>query len=537
MTGTMMQFPLTLTPLLERARKLFPRSEVVSRLPDKSIHRYTYADFYRRARALAGALDHAGLKRGDRVATLMWNSHAHLEAYFGIPAAGGVLHTLNLRLHPRELAFIINHAEDRVLLVDDVLLPVYEKVKDHTNVERVIVVRHCGQPLPDGTTAYEEFLGTAPDNYSFPALDESEPAAMCYTSGTTGNPKGVVYTHRSLVLHSMASGLPDALGLSQRDVVLPVVPMFHANAWGIPFTATAMGAKQVYPGPNLDAVSVLDLFEQEQVTFSGGVPTVWLGVLEALEQNPTRWKLVPGLRMPVGGSAPPESMIRRLDRFNLRLVHAYGLTETSPLATTCHLMPQMMDWTDDEKLAVRCRQGRPVPFVEMRLINDAGEAPWDGKTLGEIQLRGPWVASSYYNLPAERDKWTPDGWFRTGDVASVDPNGYIKISDRTKDLIKSGGEWISSVDLENTIMGHPQVMEAAVIAIPDPKWQERPLAIVVPRAGQPPTPDELRVFLEQKFAKWQIPQDFVFVESIPHTATGKMLKTALRDRFRSAPSS
>ncbi|MER3537642.1 MAG: long-chain fatty acid--CoA ligase [Thermus sp.] len=534
MQGTMMDYPLTLVPILERAGRLFGKVEIVSRLPDKSLHRYTYKDFYRRARALAEALQKAGLRRGDRVGTLMWNHYAHLEAYFGIPLAGGVLHTLNLRLHPRDIAYIANHAQDRFLIVDDVLLPLYEQFKDQVNAERVIVVPLTGKPVPEGYLDYEAFLNTATGDFTYPELDENEALGMCYTSGTTGQPKGVVYSHRAVVLHSLASGLSATLGITQRDVVLPVVPMFHVNAWGLPFTAVMVGAKQVFPGPYLDPESLLELFEREQVTFTAGVPTIWLGILQALEKAPDRWKLVPRMRMVVGGSAAPEGLIRAFDRFGLQVVHAWGMTETTPLGTVSLLKSYMEDLSEEEKYAYRAKQGLPVPFVEVRVVNEEGEAPWDGKTMGELQVRGPWVAASYYNLPEAQDRWTEDGWFRTGDVATIDPEGYVKITDRTKDLIKSGGEWISSVDLENALMGHPKVAEAAVIAVPHPRWQERPLAVVVLKEAYKGkvTPEELREFLAPKFAKWWLPDAFVFVDEIPRTSAGKFLKAKLREQFR-----
>ncbi len=534
MQGTMMDYPLTLVPILERAGRLFGKVEIVSRLPDRSLHRYTYKDFYRRARALAEALQKAGLRRGDRVGTLMWNHYAHLEAYFGIPLAGGVLHTLNLRLHPRDIAYIANHAQDRFLIVDDVLLPLYEQFKDQVNAERVIVVPLTGKPVPEGYLDYEAFLGTATGDFTYPELDENEALGMCYTSGTTGQPKGVVYSHRAVVLHSLASGLSGTLGITQRDVVLPVVPMFHVNAWGLPFTAVMVGAKQVFPGPYLDAESLLELFERERVTFTAGVPTIWLGILQALEKAPDRWKLAPGMRMVVGGSAAPEGLIRAFDRFGLQVVHAWGMTETTPLGTVSLLKSYMEDLPEEEKYAYRAKQGLPAPFVEVRVVNEEGEAPWDGKTMGELQVRGPWVAASYYNLPEAQDRWTEDGWFRTGDVATIDPEGYVKITDRTKDLIKSGGEWISSVDLENALMGHPKVAEAAVIAVPHPRWQERPLAVVVLKEAYKGkvTPEELREFLAPKFAKWWLPDAFVFVDEIPRTSAGKFLKAKLREQFR-----
>ncbi len=531
MKATMMSFPLTLGCVLERAGQYYGPREIVSRLPDKSVFRYTYRDFHRRARALVSALRRAGLQPGDRVATLLWNHHVHLEAYFGIPAAGGVLHTLNLRLHPNDLAFIVNHAEDRFLIVDDILLPLFDQFKDRASLEKVIVVSLCGKPVATPYIEYERFLESGDPTEPMPAVNETDAAAMCYTSGTTGTPKGVVYTHRSAVLHSMASAWSDAMAISRRDVVLPVVPMFHANAWGMPFAATMVGAKHVFPGPFLDAENLLDLFESEKVTFAGGVPTVWMAIIDALEKHPGRWKLVEGMRMPIGGSAPPEAMIRTLDKFGLRLLHAYGLTESSPLAFICKLRPRMRNWPDEKKYTIRRLQGRTMPFVETRIAHDTGIAPWDGATLGEVQMRGPWITASYYKLPAERDKWTEDGWFRTGDVASMNPEGYLKIADRTKDLIKSGGEWISSVDLENALMGHAAVKEAAVIAIPDAKWQERPLAVVVRKSGASCTGEELREFLGKTFAKWQIPNEFEFVAEIPHTSTGKILKTALRKTF------
>ncbi|MCL4455700.1 MAG: long-chain fatty acid--CoA ligase [Deinococcus sp.] len=532
MHSTIMDFPLTLPHLLERAGKLFGKVEITSRLPDKSLHRYSYADFYRRALALAEALQKAGLKKGDRVATLMWNHYAHLEAYFGIPAAGGVLHTLNLRLHPSDIAYIVNHAEDRFLIVDDVLLKLYEAIKPHVKIERVVVVPLTGQPVPAGLENYEDFLKTATGSFSYPKFDENDPVGMCYTSGTTGRPKGVVYSHRSTVLHSLASALPDSLGLSQRDVLLPVVPMFHANAWGLPYTATMVGCKQVYPGPHLDGESLLDLYEREKVTTTAGVPTIWLGIIQALSKEPTRWNLQKGMRMVVGGSAAPESMIRAFDKFGLEVLHAWGMTEMSPLGTVSRLKRNLLEAPEDERYLYRAKQGLPTPLVEVRAVGEKGEAPWDGKTLGELQVRGPWVAAGYYNLQEEADKWTSDGWFRTGDVVNIDAEGYVKIADRTKDLIKSGGEWISSLDLESALMSHPAVKEAAVIAIPHPKWDERPLAAIVLKEGANASAEELKSFLEPKFAKWWLPEAFVFLNEIPRTSTGKFLKSQLRDQYR-----
>ncbi|MFN3391513.1 MAG: long-chain fatty acid--CoA ligase [Meiothermus ruber] len=530
MQSTMMDFPLTLPHLLERAGKLFPKEEIVTRLPDKSLHRYTFGDFYQRSRRLASALQKAGLQKGDRIATLSWNTYAHLEAYFGVPVAGGVLHPLNLRLHPSDIAYIINHAQDRFLIVDDVLLKLYEAVREQVNLEKVIVVPLSGQPVPEGLLSYEDFLATGDPDFAYPALDERDAAGMCYTSGTTGKPKGVVYSHRSIALHSLASALPDALNLAGHDVLLPVVPMFHVLAWGLPFTGVMAGSKMVLPGPHLDPVSLLDLFESEQVTKTAGVPTIWLGVLQALEKEPTRWKLKP-MEMVVGGSAAPEAMIRAFDRLGHTVLHAWGMTEMSPLGTVSRLKRHLRG---DPALEYRYRaqQGLPTPWVEIRAVGEQGVVPWDGQSLGELQVRGPWVAASYYNLEEESDKWTPDGWFRTGDVVAIDPEGYIRIADRTKDLIKSGGEWISSIDLENALMAHPAVKEAAVIAIPDPKWDERPLAAVVLKEGASVTPEELARFLEPRFAKWWLPDAYVFLDEIPRTSTGKFLKSKLREQFR-----
>ncbi len=531
MHGTMMNFPLTLTHVLERAGRLYGDSEIVSRLPDQSLHRHRYRDFYRRTRALAGALQGLGLQKGDRVATLMWNHYAHLEAYLAIPCAGGVLHTLNLRLHPDDIAYIANHARDRFLIVDDVLLPLLEKFKAQVRFERIFVVPLSGQPVADGYEDYEKLLaGAAP--FAPPVIDENDAAGMCYTSGTTGRPKGVVYTHRSIVLHSLATATVDCLGLSNRDTLCPIVPMFHVNAWGTPFTATMVGAKLAFPGPHLDAVNLLDLYESERVTLSAGVPTIWMGMLQALQKEPKRWTLQKDLRMVCGGAAAPESMIRAFDQFGLRVIHGWGMTETSPLGAVNFIKRELVDLSPDAQYAVRAKQGVPPPFVELRTMTESGEAPWDGKSMGELQIRGPWVAAAYHELPDEQDKWTHDGWFRTGDIAIMDAHGYVKIADRIKDLVKSGGEWISSVDLENALVAHPAVQEAAVIGVPHPKWDERPLAVVVLKAGQTATADELRAHLAPQFAKFWLPDAVVFVDAIPKTSTGKMLKATLREQFQ-----
>lgn len=526
-----MNYPLTLPHILERARKLYGPVEIVSRLPDRSLHRYTYAEFTQRARSLAKALQQAGLKKGDRVGTLMWNHYAHLEAYFGVPSAGGVLHTLNIRLHPEDIAYIIRHGGDRFLIVDDILLPLFKEIQANIDVERVIVVPLTGQPVPAPYEDYEQFISEPAEDFQYPALDENDALGMCYTSGTTGKPKGVVYSHRSIILHSFASAMADTLAVSGKDIVLPVVPMFHVNAWGLPFTMTMVGAKQVYPGPHLDPVSLLELMQEEQVTFAAGVPTIWFGIHRELDKQPGHWRLHPELRTAVGGAAAPEVLLRGMDRHGVRVMHAWGMTETTPLGTVSVLKPHLENISEDEQYAYRTKQGIPVPFVDVRVVNEEGKVLSDGKSMGELQVRGPWITAEYYNQPGSESSFTEDGWFRTGDVAIIDEEGYVKITDRTKDLIKSGGEWISSVDLENAIMSHPAVNEAAVVAISHPKWQERPLAVVVKKEGADLSLEELHAFLAQKFAKWWLPDDVVFVEEIPRTSAGKFLKSKLREQF------
>jgi len=531
MQGTMMHYPLTLPHIVERAGKLFPEQEVISRLPDRSLHRTTYGEVCGRAWRLAEALQKIGLQRGDRVATLMWNHYAHFEAYLGIPIAGGVMHTMNLRLAPREIAYIANHGGARFLLVDEVLLPLYAQFRESVHFERVFVVRSSDQPLPAGTEAYEDLLAMAGGNFHYPDLDEDEAAALCYTSGTTGVPKGVAYTHRSVLLHTMLLTTADNFAISHMDVVLPVVSMFHVNGWGLPYAAALTGCKLVLPGPRLDGESLLELMEKFEVTVAAGVPTVWFSVVECLQKHPGRWKLSP-MRVLIGGAAPPLSLIRELDHYGMRVIQGWGLTESSPEGTVSQFKAYMKNWPAEEKYRVQAKAGIPAPLVELRVVNESGEVPCDGKTMGEVQLRGPWIAGSYYNLPEERSKWTGDGWFRTGDIGTLDADGYLTIADRAKDLIKSGGEWISSVDLENALVAHPDVREAAVIAVPHPKWQERPLAVIVPRDGAQLDPAQLREFLSGKFARWQLPDAFVFVEQLPHTSTGKLLKTELRQRYQ-----
>jgi fatty-acyl-CoA synthase len=528
MDGLMMDFPLTLTHLLTRAETYFGNGEIVTRLPDKSFHRTTYRDTMRRAKQLAVALQKLGLSRGDRVGTLCWNHYQHHEAYFGIPCGGFVLHTLNLRLHPNDLAYIAAHAEDRALIIDRSLLPLLEQFKDRTKIEHVFVVED----------SYEELLATAsPEHWRDPELDEREAAAMCYTSGTTGQPKGVVYSHRSSVLHACGVGANNPLGLgtSVNDTILPVVPMFHANSWGYPYLATLLGAKLVYPGPYLDGESLLDAFVQEQVTWSAGVPTIWMGILQLLEAHPDRWDLSHMKGMLVGGSAVPRAMIAGFAKHGLTIVQGWGMTETSPVASTAALPHDLADADEETRFDIMATAGLPLPFVELRARVGDEEIPWDGETMGELEVRGPWVAAGYYASTEQADRWTADGWFKTGDICSIHPRGFIQIKDRSKDVIKSGGEWISSVELENALMAHPAIAEAAVIAVPDAKWDERPLAVVVRREGADVTAAELRDFLAPDFAKWWLPDRYEFVAEIPKTSVGKFLKTQLREQYAKEP--
>ena len=532
MDGLMMQDPLTLVHFFDRARKYFAATEIVSRRPDKSIQRSTYGDFHRRAQKLANALTRLGVKPGERVATLAWNHGRHLEAYFAIPLCGGVLHTLNPRLSVQDIAYIINHADDSVVIVDDVLWGLWERIRPEVKPRHVIVWGH-GQPAPEGAIDYEQLIESERPDFSPPRIDENDAAGLCYTSGTTGHPKGVLYSHRALVVHSLMSALQDSIGLAKSDVVLPVVPMFHVNAWGLPFTATMVGAKQVFPGPHLDPVSVLNLLADEGVTLTAGVPTVWLAILDQLDCNPGKWDLKALHTMIVGGSAAPQAMIEAFEkRHGLRIIHAWGMSEMSPIGTICKPGPRATRLPDSERFRLRATQGTAVPFVDIRAVGDRGEVPWDGKSMGELHVRGPCVARSYFRNPAEEDKFTTDGWFRTGDVVTIDPEGYVRITDRSKDLIKSGGEWISSVDVENALMGHPAVKEAAVVAVPHEKWSERPVACVVLKDGAKASDEELRAWLEPRFAKFWLPDAFVFLQQIPRTATGKFLKAALRDQLR-----
>jgi fatty-acyl-CoA synthase len=539
MTGLMMDYPLTLTHILERAAKIYPRQEIASRVSDGSasgsMHRYTYRDFYLRVHRLAHVLQELGLQQGDRVATLCWNSYRHLELYFAIPCAGMVLHTLNLRLAADQLAFIANHAEDSVIFVDSSLLPILDAIRHELKSVRKIVVLNSDDapPAPD-TLDYETLLASAPAvPYPWPKLDENAAAATCYTSGTTGHPKGVVYSHRSLFLHCYATCMADVFALSERDTILQLVPMFHANGWCIPFAGVMTGSRLVFSGRQLQPADIAMLIEQERVTFTAGVPTLWMTLYSYLESNPRDISSIRSIV--VAASALPRQFVELYYRkYGISLMLAWGMTELTPIGTVTCLKASMESLPEDQLFDVMSRHGIPLPGVDLRVVDGEGnEQPWDGITMGELQVRGPWVTGGYYHDPAP-DRAFMDGWFRTGDVATVDSEGYIKIMDRTKDLIKSGGEWISSVDLENAIMAHPKVAEAAVIGVFHPKWQERPMACFAARPEYKDllTKEEILDFLSSRVAKWWLPDEIVFIEAVPKTSVGKFNKRALREQFK-----
>ncbi|MFN0109756.1 MAG: long-chain fatty acid--CoA ligase [Blastocatellia bacterium] len=536
---TMMNTPLTMSVLMDRGPMLYPDNEIVSKMRDKT-HRYTYAELNKRARQFANAVTKLGVKQGDRVATLAWNGYRHLEVYYATPCMGAVLHTLNLRLSTTDLEYIVNHAEDSIICIDDDLLPILEKLAGKIpTVKHIIVMNNTGNKASDALAAsarihdYEELIAGEPTEFTWPEIDENSPMGLCYTSGTTGNPKGVMYTHRSNYLHTITGGLPDALGLKRDDTVMAVVPMFHANAWGLPYICMMLGLKQVFPGPTMDGASVCQLLQDEKVTFTGGVPTIWMGVINELQANPGKYDLSNLREMICGGSSPPRAMIDWLEtNLGIDFIQAWGMTETSPLGTVCRLKPNMKELPREKKLDVKQRAGIYTPGLRLRIVNDNGEeVAHDGTSMGRLLIKGPWIASTYYGTEPTQDKF-PDGWLDTGDVATLDAEGYMAIADRSKDLVKSGGEWISSVDLENAIMAVPGVAEAAVIAIIHPKWDERPLACVVKKPGAEVTKDEIYAHLLKSFAKWWMPDDIIFIDAVPKTSVGKFDKKVLREQFK-----
>ncbi|MEP7281724.1 MAG: 3-(methylthio)propionyl-CoA ligase, partial [Rubrivivax sp.] len=535
MLGLMQQQPLLISNLLVHAERHHGAQEVVSRRTEGDIHRTTYRELAARSRQLAKALGELGVAPGDRVATLAWNGYRHMELYYAVSGVGAVLHTLNPRLHPEQVAYIAGHAEDKVLCFDTSFLPLVEAVAAHLKTVRHFVLMTDRAHMPaaskiDGLLCYEELLAAQDDHYEWPSFDENSASSLCYTSGTTGNPKGVLYSHRSTLLHAFAGALPDALNCSSRDVILPVVPMFHVNAWSLPYVACMVGAKMVYPGPGMDGKSLYELFESEKVTLSAGVPTVWQGLLAYVEANDLKFSTMN--RTVIGGSACPPAMIRAFQgTYGVHVLHAWGMTEMSPLGTVCSFRNKHLALGAEERLALQTKQGQAIFGVDMKIIDaDGRELPWDAQTSGELLVRGPWIVQEYFK--GEGGDPLLDGWFPTGDVATIDADGYMQITDRAKDVIKSGGEWIGSIDLENIAMAHPAVAMAACIAAKHPKWDERPLLVVVKKPNATLAKADLLSFYEGKIAKWWLPDDVVFVDAIPLGATGKMQKNKLREQFK-----
>ena len=539
MLGLMQDQPLLISSLIEFADRHHGDAEIVSRRVEGDIHRYNYKALAVRSRQVANALD--GLKLGfsDRVATLAWNGYRHMELYFGVSGSGRVLHTLNPRLHPDQIVWIANHAEDQVLCFDTSFLPIVQAVHSRCPTIKTFVAMCDADKLPvdsgiPNLISYEAWIGAQKDSYDWPSFDENSASSMCYTSGTTGNPKAALYSHRSTILHAYAAALPDVMCLSARDSVLPVVPMFHVNAWGIPYSAALTGCKLVFPGPAMDGKSIYELLESEKVTYAAGVPTVWQMLLSHLQTNGLRFSTLK--RTVIGGSACPPAMITAFnDDYGVEVLHAWGMTEMSPLGTLCTLKNKHLLLSKDEQMKIRLKQGRAIYGMDMKIVNEAGQSlPHDGKTYGDLLVKGPWIVAAYFKQSEETSAASPlvDGWFPTGDVATIDADGYMQITDRSKDVIKSGGEWISSIDIENIAVAHPAVAMAACIGVFHAKWDERPIIAVVKKPGAEVSRDELIQFYEGKTAKWQIPDDVVFVDAIPLGATGKMLKAKLRESLK-----
>ena len=534
MLGLMQNHPLLISSLIDFAARHHQDGQVVSRRVEGDIHRYTWADVQKRAKQVANGLDALGLKAGERVGTLAWNGYRHLELYFGVSGSQRVLHTINPRLLPEQIAWIVNHAEDQILCFETSFLPIVQGIHAHCKTVKHWIALCDEDKLPKDTgipnlMSYEAWIGKQSTDYTWPVFDENTASSMCYTSGTTGHPKAALYSHRSTVLHAYAAALPDVMGLSARDSALPVVPMFHVNAWGLPYSAAMVGCKLVFPGPALDGKSVYELMEGEKVTFAAGVPTVWQMLLGHVAQNKLKFSILK--RTVIGGSACPPAMIDTFrNDYGVDVLHAWGMTEMSPLGTLCTLKEKHRELPEDQQMAIRLKQGRAIFGVDMKIVGANGEElPWDGRTYGDLYVKGAWILDKYFK--GEGDPLR-DGWFPTGDVATIDADGFMQITDRSKDVIKSGGEWISSIDIENTAMAHPAVAMAACVGMPHPKWDERPIVVVTLKPGAEVTRDELLAFYEGKVAKWQVPDDVVFVDSIPIGATGKMLKTKLREQLK-----
>ena len=535
MLGLMQNHPLLISSLIDFAARHHQDGQVVSRRVEGDIHRYTWADVQKRAKQVANALDALGLQAGDRVGTLAWNGYRHLELYFGVSGSQRVLHTINPRLLPEQIAWIVNHAEDQILCFETSFLPIVQGIHAHCKTVKHWIALCDEDKLPKDTgipnlMSYEAWIGKQSTDYTWPVFDENTASSMCYTSGTTGHPKAALYSHRSTVLHAYAAALPDVMGLSARDSALPVVPMFHVNAWGLPYSAAMVGCKLVFPGPALDGKSVYELMEGEKVTFAAGVPTVWQMLLGHVAQNKLKFSTLK--RTVIGGSACPPAMIDTFrNDYGVDVLHAWGMTEMSPLGTLCTLKEKHRELPEDQQMAIRLKQGRAIFGVDMKIVGANGEElPWDGRTYGDLYVKGAWILDKYFK--GEGGDPLRDGWFPTGDVATIDADGFMQITDRSKDVIKSGGEWISSIDIENTAMAHPAVAMAACVGMPHPKWDERPIVVVTLKPGAEVTRDELLAFYEGKVAKWQVPDDVVFVDSIPIGATGKMLKTKLREQLK-----